>query len=242
MKPIPPSRTLIERHASCPLDERVLPYYAGVFEAVYVIFHPFVRPTTLTRERLLSPEYLPWVDEIAGCEPVTWEEARIAAGLPSIAAVDIALRTGIGGLGKERRNETWCAQLEAAVEREGWIEPNEGFHPAVLVRPVLEVFKELGHSFLWLADTHDFERIARPIEQLLTERHTSVYRRSSVFAHDHAMLWTVHWDSHFSFLCGSRADLDAVRVAERFEGFFCDETTEVYWSVWELNPPNTRHP
>ena len=36
-----------EKFASCPYDEKILPFYEGQFESVYVMFHPFLKPTSL---------------------------------------------------------------------------------------------------------------------------------------------------------------------------------------------------
>lgn len=228
-----PSRTIEERFATYPYNGRILEYYAGVFESVYVMLHPFVRPTSLSREQLFQPYSLSWAETIAGCEPVRWEEARVAAGLPSIAAVGVALLTGIRALSEPHRNDTYEAQLDAAMAREGWIEPGEGNHADLLIRPMLDVFDELGHSFVWLANESAGDRICRDVQSLKKERHTSFYRRNCVFSHDHTLLWAVHWDMHFAFLCGSRAELESVRVAERFEGFWCDENTDVVWCLPE---------
>ena len=110
-----PSRTIEERFASYPYDGRILEYYAGVFEVVYVMLHPFVRPSSLSREQLFQPYSLSWMEIVAGCKPVRWEEARVAAGLPSIASVGVALLTGIRALSAPYRNDTYEAQLDAAV-------------------------------------------------------------------------------------------------------------------------------
>jgi len=47
-----------------------------------------------------------------------------------------------------------------------------------------------------------------------------------------SLLWTVHWDSHFSFLCAaSGSALKDIGVEAKLEGFFCDPETEVYSSL-----------
>lgn len=41
-----------DKYASCPLDGRVLDYYKGAFDSVYVLLHPFERP------RSTEPEWI----------------------------------------------------------------------------------------------------------------------------------------------------------------------------------------
>jgi hypothetical protein len=45
------------------------------------------------------------------------------------------------------------------------------------------------------------------------------------------LLWTIHWDSHFSFICSSEVKLAAIQQTSELEGFLCAPSTEVYWSV-----------
>jgi len=40
-----------EKFASCPYDEKILPFYEGQFEAVNVMLHPFLKPFNLDIER-----------------------------------------------------------------------------------------------------------------------------------------------------------------------------------------------
>jgi hypothetical protein len=72
--------------------------------------------------------------------------------------------------------------------------------------------------------------INHAITMLLVAK-TGIDCQADAFVRDKTVLWTTHWDSHFSFLCSSDSNLNAIPKAYHFEGFFCDRTTEVYWSV-----------
>ena len=42
----------------------------------------------------------------------------------------------------------------------------------------------------------------------------------NAFTPDKKLLWTTHWDSHFSFLCSSQDNLSAIENTSKLEGFF----------------------
>lgn len=218
-------------YATCPSGGRVLDYYSGVFEAVYVCLNPFIRPISIPLERFTSETYPNRQELNAGCEPVSWETVRQASGLPSIAAMDVALRTEILGLWKEFQNKEYEQQLSVTAHAMGLISPPEGAHSDFHHDLVLSMFQELGHQWVWVGDEFCSERKLHWIDDLKAEEEPVIQWHCNVFSPDKSLLWTVHWDSHFSFLCGSQKDLEAVQVATRVEGFFCKAETEVYWSI-----------
>lgn len=220
-------------YATCPSDEKVLAYYAGTFDAAYVSLSPFIRPVSIAPE-LFRPETYPNRRKInESCAAVPWQEIAHKAGLPSMAAVDIGLRTMIMGLNKKYENQEFAERVAALCESNGIVAPPEGEHSDLLHDQVLGIFQELGHEWVWVGDEFCSERKLHWIEDLKTEAEATIRGRCNVFSPDKSVLWTVHWDSHFSLLCSSRANLDRVKVAHRLEGFFCSPRTEVYWSVHE---------
>jgi hypothetical protein len=66
------------------------------------------------------------------------------------------------------------------------------------------------------------------IEDLKGQKAGTTLGHCNVFTPDKTILWTTHWDSHFSFVCSSKSNL--AKIGD-FEGFFCTPQTEVYWSV-----------
>ncbi len=75
------------------------------------------------------------------------------------------------------------------------------------------------------------ERKLHWIEDLKGQDAKATAGHCNVFTPDKQLLCTTHWDSNFSFLCSSKANLSALLAANEFEGFFCTERTEGYWSV-----------
>lgn len=220
-------------YATCPGDGSILAYYAGVFDSAYVSLNPFIRPISIDPD-VFSPAAYPSRRKLREtCAAVSWQEIVNKTGLPSIAAVDIGLRTMIFGLNRKYENKDFSDRIIGLCESDGIIPPPEGEHSDLLHNEVLGIFQDLGHEWVWVGDEFCSERKIHWIEDLKAEEEPTIRGHCNVFSPDKSMLWTVHWDSHFSLLCSNRSNLDRVNVADRLEGFFCSPRTEMYWSVHE---------
>jgi hypothetical protein len=220
-----------EVFASCPLDGKILQHYAGTFEAVYVSLNPFIRPVGIDSAEFKPGTYPNRASIVKNCEPVLWSEVLQQTNLPSIAAVDIALRTQIGGLRKDLENQNYAAAIEALAVSQSILPPNEGLFSELLHDRILKSIQGLGYEWLWIGDEFDTERKLRWIEDLKSQEDGLTLGRFNVFTPDKQLLWTIHWDSHFSFLCSTHERLANIQAMSGLEGFFCDASTEVYWSV-----------
>ncbi len=227
-RPMPPDP---DRYASCPFDQGVLDYYSGTFDAVYVTLSPFLEPVLVPRSAFfLETAAESYFQSRDTCEPVPWSEVIARSNLSSLNDVDIALRTAIGGLNPGFADQALASELERTLESEGWVEPIEGRHSAFLHRPVLAMFKELGHDYVWIGDEFCTERKLHCIDDLINDDPLPHFR-PNIFSPDESLLWTVHWDSHFSFLAASGKRLRELDVSKKLEGFFCTPETEVFWSL-----------
>jgi hypothetical protein len=169
---------------------------------------------------------------VSHCIPVSWEEIASKAGLPSLAAVDVGLRTMIGGLKPEFSNEEYSTNIELLYGSDQILPPPEGFFSDLLHDKILQAIQSLGYEWVWVGDEFCSERKLYWIDDLKAQdAQATVRRHCNVFTPDKELLWTTHWDSHFSFLCSSKRNLVTIQEAYQFEGFFCTPSTEVYWSV-----------
>lgn len=215
--------------ASCPHDGKILQYYAGAFEAVYVCFNPFIRPSRISPERF-CPEYYPSEAEILEhCDSVRWSDVVNLAGLSSYAEVDQALKTYTQSLRSEFANETNAERLRNLFDQSVVMPPDRGEFSPFLWRTVMSKFQELGHDWVWVGDEFCSERKLEWIEDVAT--HGPKQCHANLFAPDKSILWTSHWDSHFTLLCGSQSDLQRFSNEDLLEGFFCSPSTEIYWST-----------
>ena len=154
--------------------------------------------------------------------------------LPSIAAVDIGLRTMIGGLKAEFSKKEYADKIKSLAQSHQILDPSEGCLSGLLHDKVLQAIQDLAYEWVWIGDEFGTERKLYWIEDLKGKDTKATAGHCNVFTPDKALLWTTHWDSHFSFLCSSKRDLVAIQAANHFEGFFCTPSTEVYWSVPSL--------
>jgi hypothetical protein len=158
-----------EVFASCPLDGKILQHYAGTFEAVYVSLNPFIRPVGIDSAEFKPGTYPNRASIVKNCEPVLWSEVLQQTNLPSIAAVDIALRTQIGGLRKDLENQNYAAAIEALAVSQSILPPNEGLFSELLHDRILKSIQGLGYEWLWIGDEFDTERKLRWIEDLKSQ-------------------------------------------------------------------------
>jgi hypothetical protein len=214
--------------ATCPTEGKVLDYYAGVFERVYVLLHPFIKPKSIGSEQFKPGSYPTRSSIVKNCVAVSWLEVAAIAGFPSMAAVDIGLRSSILGLRAELANQEYADKIASLAESDGILPPPEGGFSDLLHDRVLTYIQDRGHDWVWIGDEFGTERKLYWIEDLKGQDTGPTHGRCNVFTPDKGILWTTHWDSHFSFLCSARDNLADI---QEFEGFFCTPQTEVYWSV-----------
>ncbi len=135
--------------ATCPPDGKILEYYGGAFEAVYVLLHPFVGANAAIGTEQFTPgKYPSRACIIKHCSPVTWAEVARRTGLPSIAAVDIGLRSGIHGLKPEFSNRDYAARIESLADSDHILPPTEGGFSELLHDKVLLSIQSLGYEWV----------------------------------------------------------------------------------------------
>lgn len=215
--------------ATCPDDGKILDFYNGQFDAVYLLLHPFIKLTSLDKTRFCPESYPSKKEILAGSVPVNWTEVVKLASLSNIDEVDIGLRTGIGGLKTEVANKEYADAVDRLEESTDIIRPVDGEIPELLQNLLFESIQEVGNEWLWVGDEFGLERKLVWIDELKGDYPLPPH--GNLFTPDKSILLTTHWDSHFSFLCSSREIIEKVLNFAHFEGFYCDESTEVYWSV-----------
>jgi len=221
-----------EKFASCPYDGKILPFYEGQFESVYVLLHPFFKPIKLDIERFCPSEWPEKHEIIDGCDPVSWNEVLNLTGLQSLSDIDIGLRTSIGGLNKELSNEEIADKLNVLTEERNIIHPSEGNLSSLLENRIYKAIKNLGYKWLWVGDEFGTERKLHLIDDLIEK--DEIPAHGCVFLQDHSLLVATHWDSHCSFLCSSKKIIEKILVLDKFEGFYCTPNTEVYWGAYDI--------
>ena len=223
-----------DHFATCPVKGKILDYYAGTFEAVFVLFHPFIRPVSISVDGYKTETFQVRASLAATCQAVAWAEVSGLTGLPSYSAIDIGLRTSIGALNQQAASPQFAEALELLEQRHGIVAPCEGRFSDLLHDLILDGFQRVGHQWAWVGDEFGTQRTLYWIDDLKTGDRELTDGTQNIFAADKSLLYTTHWDSHFSFLCGSQSVLETLVNWLSLEGFFCTPDTGIDWSLAEL--------
>lgn len=219
------------RYAVCaPEGMPVKEFYKGVFEEVFVFFHPFIKPKTSAYD-LFDPASDTNRSEIRkNCEAVAWKQFLTLAGIDSYKQLDIGLRTSISGLREEYQDVRMAELIHKTCRENEMSAPSEGCFPEIIMNELLEALKTLGHEWLWFGDEFCTERKLMYIDELARDNNL-LDQGKNLFTHDNGILITTHWDSHFSFLCSDKKTVEQLVRVSGLEGFYCNEQTKIYWSL-----------
>ena len=221
-----------EIYASYPYNGKILEYYQGVFESVYIVLHPFYKAVTLELESY-NVETWPEKNEfIKGCYPISWHKILNLAGLDNISQIDVALRTMIGGIKQQYENKTWEKQVLDLYKQSEIINPcDDGHISPFLENPLLYAIKELGYDCIF---TVDELALNDPKKMQIDYLINNDQLKACNYTEDHQLLFATHWDSHCTFLCSSKKNINQILEIHPFEGFFGTPTTDVYWGLHDI--------
>ncbi|WCN39678.1 DUF2711 family protein [Aneurinibacillus uraniidurans] len=219
------------RYAVCaPADIPIKTFYKGVFDEVFIFLHPFIKPITIDIESFYPDTYPCKNDVIRTCELITWTEFLKLSCIRDFRQLDIGLRTMILGLRKQFANEHLAKVIKDTCEQKKLVPPTEGCLPELLTNRLLQAVKNEGHDWFWVGDEFCTERKLEYIDDLVKDNDPFGNQHLNLFTHDNKILFTTHWDSHFSMVCSDKDTINKIVDYCNLEGFYCDEQTEIYWS------------
>lgn len=218
------------RYAVCAYEDvAIKEFYNGVFNEVFILFHPFIRPVSIDSELFYPETYPDKFQIINNCVIVTWKEFLSLSGMNSYEELDIGLRTRILGLNKKYENKKLEEIINYVSKKNKLIPPSEGLLPDILINKLLEAIKIEKYDWIWVGDEFGTERKLEYIDDLINK---DTLARHNLFTHDNSILITTHWDSHFSMICSNdKKKIDRIIKACNLDGFYCDDNTETYWSI-----------
>lgn len=223
-----------DRYAVCAnAGSPILEFYRGVFDSCFVLLHPFIRPTTIPIARFCSDSYPSKMEIKNGADPVPWRHILEVSNLQSLAQIDIGLRTGICGLREGNENQDFEAEISRIEQMENLVRPGEGILPEIIQDRILSSLEEMDYRRVWIGDEFGSGRESHCVDDLKDTDFTPFH--GSIFTPDYRVLITTHWDSHFSLVCSDRGRLKSFLSTGDYEGFWCGEDTEIYWSLRSKN-------
>ncbi|MFJ7936184.1 DUF2711 family protein [Sporosarcina sp. NPDC096371] len=222
----------LHRYAVCAPDGNpIKDYYKGVFEEVFLFYHPFIKPKTIDYKLFEPNTYPSRNDIIKNCEIVTWKQFLEISSIKNYRQLDIGLRTLISGLNTKFANEDIAKVIQDVCVNKEIVAPSEGCFPELLITGLLESIKKEGYEWIWYGDEFCTERKLEYIEDLVEDYNSFQNHPINLFTHDNKILLTTHWDSHFSMLCSDKNTVNKIVDSCNLEGFYCSEHTEIYWSI-----------
>ncbi|MFY8300550.1 DUF2711 family protein [Pseudoalteromonas sp. SS15] len=217
-------------YASCPNDGKILEYYQGTFDSVFVALHQFCKPNKIQLREFESDDCPKNAEMRNDCKPISWKEVLQELPFDLYSEMDIGLRTYIGGLNSQFENKALSETIRRFSETSNIKIPDEGLVCPFIEEKVLSTLIELGYEWLWVGDEFGTERKLKWIEDIL-EKDELPYSACS-YTPDRKVLIATHWDSHCTFICANNKLLKSIINGADVEGFYCNDQTEVYWGLY----------
>jgi hypothetical protein len=104
---------------------------------------------------------------------------------------------------------------------------------------VLLSIQGLGYQWVWVGDEFGTERKLYWIDDLKNQECGPTSGRKNVFTPDKRVLWTTHWDSHFSFLVPPRVVLAASKNRIALRDFSAIQVPRSTGASGHKNPAGT---
>lgn len=218
----------------CPYnyEEFILDFYKGFYEAVYVIFNPFMRVSESKKYLFNNDclELLPSSSEIVKISKVlTYDEVIKFSRFESSEEIDWALKSSIGALKTKYKNEDLLSELSNLYEKYNIIEPNEGIICSSVQEKVIKSLAWFGYTNFHIYN--EFDEDYKKINISNIKNYELIGYAGSLVDAKREILLTIHWDSHFSLLCSSKQMVDKIVEHSNLDGFYCNNSTRLGWSL-----------
>lgn len=222
---------ILDPHMSSPHDGKILDYYSGVFDTVFIALPPFFHPNDPSIFEL--DEYPNKQQILETCNPLPWSEIISISNFKSLSEIDVALRSYIHSLKAVSHNAHLVDRLEKILTENNLHPPDEGYLAPHLEDVLFRSLLHLGYDSLWVTDEFALEGSKEfSIEELIAG--DLIPTSGNINSKDWGLLITTHWDSHCTYLCSSKSRVDSIVRSANLEGFYCTQNTEVFWGLYPI--------
>lgn len=166
---------------------------------------------------------------------IAWRTICDRAGFADHRELNRVLRTHIGGLKADFSDPRGAERLIAYCNQAKTFLPTEGMLQPLMEHSFVELFRRAGLSAITVADEFGDEEHLVDLAALdtptswVTSQSLPVPCPRRLFAPDRSLLVSVHWDSFFTLILGTRERLAETGLTEYFEGFWCTDETSIDW-------------
>lgn len=219
----------LHRYAKCPdFGTKILNFYDGYYEAVFIFLHPFLKPNSTSYDKF-NPSTWPTKNEIVKhTRKISWKDFLKMSSIENIEELDLGLRGIIGGIKEIYTEKNTEKKIIKHCEKNKIVQPQEGFIPEIIFNDLMIAIQNLSYNWIWACDEFSLERKLIFIDDVIKENF--IIPHGNYFTYNHELLVTTNWDSHFSLICGNIKDVQAIVNKVELEGFYCSENTMIEWS------------
>lgn len=239
----------ITPHLYIPEDKPFLEWFDGVFNAVYVALHPFVRvagentapayldsakadgeSNTVYMERRHAE--VSRIDRLAKSsgERVPWSKVQSECGFSPADVVNAVW----ADITDDPETEDISRLLQTYCSTNRLFYPCENSFPAILEDRLCDLWEHLNPEEIVISDEFITStrvvspatlRTAAPWEQAGLVKFTI----KKFYPTDHSFLIATPFDTIYTAICGNRDALESAGVEDLFEGFWCSSQTTYAW-------------
>lgn len=215
--------------ARVPYSGDVVEYFQEHFDGIYAVLHPFIKVEPDRQGLFKSSDYAITREQLKIiAQPVSWHSVLELTGIPTVQRLNRILLEGIGAIKIAHRDEV--RSLQEQLKLNNILEPGEGNFPRLLLDDFLHSFIDWGYEFVYVSDEFGDRATRYPIGEMLAWEYPTVgEHHPTLYSEDFGLLYGVHWDNFYTFLCGVEEIIIEIVNKYQFEGFFFRPGMQVYW-------------
>lgn len=186
-----------------------------------------------------NPEYPTDEQILKFGSPVKWSEVKSTAGFADYAEINKALRSTIGGYRAVFSRDDLADRLLTFANQNQVFLPTEGQFDALSKASILKAFRKLNKTSIVIEDEYQEKKVTLDITDISSEKFSEKIQLKDYYIYDtdRELLFAIDWDFCFFLICSNQKKLAEILTDQEFEGFYCDETTEL---PWETTPEDLR--
>jgi hypothetical protein len=201
------------------------------YEATFIILHPFLKIKVGSDITFESGKWPSKVEIIQHTTRLTWSDIVIQAQLKDIRELD-RLLAFLHCAWKNADREGWI-KLKTVLDLNNYIEAQVDRYPEILTNLTLELLKSYGYSNILLYSDITSTRTSYKIQDLIDSPRGLPEDNPRILTPDDRILFQTNFDMRFTYLSADRKTIDDIVRKLDLEGFYCNDSTKIYWSYEE---------
>lgn len=192
-----------------------------------------LRSSMESKYKDLSPNEFAVIQK-RGASLISWQEICDGIGIRSLSALNRILLTTTMALNQRFWDEEGAEQLEHYAAANKIFLPREDFISVLLETEIAKLIMDLGADKVKLLNEFGDQFVEVEPHSLITEKpwHQSGltdFWVVQIYPQNHSFYISGGFDDFYTIVAGKRAQLEPLKLTERFEGFWCDELTRPVW-------------